>query len=43
MNGLTELFGLLKSRLSDNNKGVIRAIIQITGRLAEACGKEFKN
>ena len=42
INGLADLFNLVKTKMGDQNKGVIRPMISIVGRLAEACGKDFK-
>ncbi|CAD8120601.1 unnamed protein product [Paramecium sonneborni] len=43
INGLNDLINMLKQRLNDNNKQLVRPIVQIVGRVAEACGKDFKS
>ena len=41
-NGLNDLFNLIKEKLSDGNKNIVRMIISLLNKLIEALGSGFK-
>ena len=43
MVGLNEIIVQLKQILTDKTKTIVRPLVNIVGKLAEACGKDFKN
>ena len=42
-NGLGDLYSAIKARLGEKNKSVLRLYIKVTGKLAQAIGKEIGN